>query len=300
VVAEIFDPFFAIVLVAVGILSFIDWLVGVKGRATVKEKVADFWTALQYDRLDDLFIRLLRRLVLRDTRGAEISLLVIAATANVALLASLVSVLIGRALVAYVVTVWAKPAGPFFVLLPPTVMVSCGVVPVRYLISVLRHDLKDGMGWGSIILILVKVPIRVLRFALDVFAVYAVISSLVWTYNDSLGHTLLMPLYPAIIQNDQQSLFFSFVFVLGFISTALCAYVILTILAMQPPFAFLALILLSLVVLKICRPFLQPLLGVVLARLYEESRGVLTQVAVGMGAVTKLVQELVKHASGGH
>ena len=53
-------------------------------------------------------------------------------------------------------------------------------------------------------------------------------------------------------------------------------------------------VLATIAALKLARPALQPALSLVLARLYESDKGVLTQFSLALGSVAKVVQEVVK------
>jgi hypothetical protein len=61
------------------------------------------------------------------------------------------------------------------------------------------------------------------------------------------------------------------------------------------PFFISLFVVLILACLKLLRPLLQPLITLFLERLYERKQGVLTQIALGLGTLSKLVQEVLKH-----
>ena len=61
------------------------------------------------------------------------------------------------------------------------------------------------------------------------------------------------------------------------------------------PFFISLFMVLILACLKLLRPLLQPLISLLLERLYESKQGVLTQIAWILGAVSKAVQEILKH-----
>jgi len=61
------------------------------------------------------------------------------------------------------------------------------------------------------------------------------------------------------------------------------------------PFFISLFMVLILACLKLLRPLLQPLISLLLEPLYESKQGVLTQIAWILGAVSKAVQEILKH-----
>ena len=42
------DPFFFILSLICALLTFIDWAIGPKARAAIRERLADWWIRLQY------------------------------------------------------------------------------------------------------------------------------------------------------------------------------------------------------------------------------------------------------------
>ena len=60
------------------------------------------------------------------------------------------------------------------------------------------------------------------------------------------------------------------------------------------PIALGVLIIVALVLLKLSQPVIKPVLSLILERLYESERGILTQLSIGLGAAVKLVQELLE------
>ena len=66
--AGFFDGFLLNVAVIAGVLTAFDWLVGENGRKKLRERVGDFWTALQYHSLDELYVSALQKLRLKLIR----------------------------------------------------------------------------------------------------------------------------------------------------------------------------------------------------------------------------------------
>ncbi len=61
----VFDGFFLNVAAIAAVLTAFDWLVGESGRKKLRERVGDFWTKLQYQSLDELYVGALQILRLR-------------------------------------------------------------------------------------------------------------------------------------------------------------------------------------------------------------------------------------------
>ena len=76
--------------------------------------------------------------------------------------------------------------------------------------------------------------------------------------------------------------------------TKLAAALILLTFSALPFFISLFMVLI-LACLKLLRPLLQPLITLLLERLYENKQGVLTQIAWILGVVSKAIQEILKH-----
>ena len=89
---------------------------------------------------------------------------------------------------------------------------------------------------------------------------------------------------------NQAMMDFTFKYMFPFVASI---FILLPISAL--PFFISLLLVLILASLKLLRPLLQPLITLLLERLYESKQGVLTQIAWILGAVSKAVQEVVKH-----
>ena len=61
----VFDGFFLNVAAIAAVLTAFDWLVGESGRKKLRERVGDFWTKLQYQSLDELYVGALQILQLQ-------------------------------------------------------------------------------------------------------------------------------------------------------------------------------------------------------------------------------------------
>jgi hypothetical protein len=66
--AGFLDGFLFNVAVIVAVLTAFDWLIGENGRKKLRERVGDFWTALQYHSLDELYVSALQKFRLKIIR----------------------------------------------------------------------------------------------------------------------------------------------------------------------------------------------------------------------------------------
>jgi len=145
-------------------------------------------------------------------------------------------------------------------------------------------------------------PLFVLWNALLFFIVAVAILLLAWVVFEGVtfGAENLQQLMQQLIRdkeigldptNNQAMKDFTAKFMFPFVASTF--FILLPISAL--PFFISLLLVLILASLKLLRPLLQPLITLLLERLYESKQGVLTQIAWILGAVSKAVQEVVKH-----
>jgi hypothetical protein len=307
--AGIFDGFFAGTAVVVAILTAADWLIGPSLRDRLREKVGDFWTALQYRKLDDLFVSNLvplKRLVLRIYGTAPTSLRLILASllTNVLAIAVVLLVLFRSNLSLLASAFTDNLAAPIVSIVLVTVALT-GWLPFKWLARAFDSVVKEGATWPDILSAFGRLAGRLLAFSLAyvavllglfaaLFGLISVISSAHaqgrddwpdcdWTcpggvpFGEGAAQGIAM-LGQAII--------------VGVIATAM-----LGLIAALPLVAMIGL-LLFIVLLKIARPMIQPVTTLLLHRLYESKQGILTQAALGLGFIAKALQEVVKYFYG--
>jgi hypothetical protein len=301
----VFDGFFLNVAAIVAVLSAFDWLVGESGRKKLRERVGDFWTKLQYRSLDELYVGALQilRLRLSYVYGEKIlsaRFILIAFAANVLWVAvTCIAVWgttsLGRQLKEVFPSV---PAQTYIGIGLTTLVLSLlvGWYPIANFFRVVNR-LSGASVWRALYALLfilwnaflfIIVAAIILMLSWMVFLSIA-IGDEKWTQLlQQLSHDKEVGLDPTMNEawND-------------FADKFLGPFVLSTFFILLPistlPFLLSLFMVLILACLKVLRPLLQPLVTLLLERLYESKQGVLTQIAWILGAVTKALQEMLKH-----
>jgi hypothetical protein len=302
------DGFLLSVVAIVGALTAFDWLVGENGRKKLRERVGDFWTTLQYQSLDELYVGALQKLRLRlnHVYGEKVlsaRFILIAFAANVLwVVVSSVGVLgwtdLGQELAQNAASI---PVATYIGIALTTLVFSLliGWYPIANFLRVIQRFSSAASFWRVVYSLLF-----ILWNAFLFFIVATVIIFLAWfvfetvTYGaenlvnlvQQLGHDKEMGQDP--MKNDA---FNDFVKKFLFPFVASTFFILLPISAL--PFFLTLFMVLILACLKLLRPLLQPLISLLLERLYESKQGVLTQIALILGGVSKLIQEILKHVA---
>jgi hypothetical protein len=304
--AGFFDGFLFNVAAIAAVLTAFDWLVGENGRKKLRERVGDFWTTLQYQSLDELYVSALQKLRLKLNRvyGEKVlsaRFILVAFAANVLWVA------------VSSVAVWGWTAfGQELVQIAPSIPVETyigialtmlifslliGWYPIANFFRVVQQFSSGASFWRVF-----YSPLFVLWNAFLFFIVAAVIILLAWVVFE--GVTFGAENYEQIVQqlirekemgldpmNNKAMMDFTIKFMFPFVASTF--FILLPISAL--PFFISLFMVLILACLKLLRPLLQPLISLLLERLYESKQGVLTQIAWVLGAVSKAVQEILKH-----
>jgi hypothetical protein len=303
------DGFLLNVAAIVATITAFDWLVGENGRRRLREYVGDFWTTLQYKSLDELYIIALQKLRTKIIRiyGDRVFSTRFILVAFVVNLLWLIPIIVLNAL-------WTKLGAELVELAPVLPKVTyvgiaitmfayilvCGWFPVANLIWVIHRIPSDASLWRVLfsaafvlLMAIVFVAVAVVIF----FSCYLVFISA------TFGLENLEQLFQQMIR-DQQELgldpvnneaFNDFTTKFMFPFVGFMFFIVLPVSLL--PFFALLLIVLVLAALKMLRPLLQPVLSLLLQRLYESKQGVATQIALALGAVSKILQEVLKSAA---
>lgn len=286
-----FDKFLFNVAAIAAVLTAFDWLVGEDGRKKLRERVGDFWTALQYQSLDELYVTALQRLKakLAGVYGEKVlsaRFILAAFAANVLWVAlSIVALLLWTDLGEVI----ASAPSVTYIGIGLTMLVfslALGWYPIANFFWVVRR-LSSGTSVGRVFYL----PLFVLSNAVLFLIVAVVIVQLAWVVLISGAEN-----FTRLGQQVQQHASEPGV-ELSLIDT-LSPFLLVTFFILIPisalPFFMSLLLVLILACLKLLRPLLQPVLTLLLERLYESKQGVLTQIAWILVAVSKAVQEMLK------
>lgn len=283
--AGFFDPFFVVVAIIVAALSAIDWLLGRVGRERMKKRVKAFWRTLQHSNLDDLTISALNpvRRLLNKIYGTRVGwrLITAAFISNWLLVEVLAIAILGEPIISLIARREDEVS-----LLPESLLITVaaiGWIPYRWLIVAFNSDVKPGnalTAWAKNTAILIAKFAGFSVFYILVFeAVFLVLSHAV---TDAFAQIDISDI------GSNPDAWVDLIFKIVLIFWLIGSVVLFPILAAILLFIFL-------VLLKVLRPWIQPATALVLDRLCESEKGVLTQLALGLGFVVKLTQEILKH-----
>ena len=304
--AGFFDVFLFNVAAIAAVLTAFDWLVGENGRKKLRERVGDFWTTLQYQSLDELYVSALQKFRLRLNRVyGEIILsarfILIAFVANVLWVAmSSIAVLGWTALGQELVQIAPSIPVETYIGIALTMLVFSlliGWYPIANFFRVVQRFSSGASSW----LVLYSL-LFVLWNAFLFFIVADVILLFAWIVFQGVtfGPDNFEQLMQQLIREKEMGLDptknkammdFTTKFLFPFVASTF--FILLPISAL--PFFISLFMVLILACLKLLRPLLQPLISLLLERLYESKQGVLTQIAWILGAVSKALQEILKH-----
>jgi hypothetical protein len=302
--AGFFDGFLLGVTIIVGLLMSFDWLVGENGRRKLRERVGDFWTRLQYQSLDELYVSAFQKLSLRLKRiyGEKVlsaRFILIAFAANV-LWVVVFGVGLWRWVREGVAQVAPSIPSETYIGLALTALVFSlliGWYPVASFFRVVQR-FSGGGSLGRVFYSLLDILWNAVLF----FIIAAVIIMLAWLVFlfVAFGFENWIQLVDQITREKDMGLDSTKSEAWdAFFTKFLFPFLVFTFFFLLPisalPFFISLLVVLILAWLKLLRPLLQPLVSLVLERLYESKQGVLTQIALGLGTLSKLVQEALKH-----
>lgn len=275
-----FDTFFVVTAGLVAALMLADWLIGKHGRGLVKQRVGDFWTVIQDNSVDRLFLGLCARASRTGDRylgGNKFGLrsLLASCVLNLILLIPglwFASELVGLGTFDLLVGGLRDPeGGNQFLLLFLLISFGAGwpaFAGVRW-----AFDVRTSCGnWRQIFGILGRLLLSAVLITL--LASGILYSSLALGPDPAAGG---------------ESGMFAILFLI-----ALSLVVSAATLFAAWPIVVGAVLLVTIVALKLARPVLQPVLSLVLARLYESDKGVLTQISLALGSAVKVLQEVLK------
>lgn len=285
--ARFFDTFFIVTALLVAALTAADWLIGKEGRFHIRQRVGDFWTAIQYHSVDELFLRFCYRISLAISRlfgprPLSLRFFVVSSVLNLVLLIAVVALiasLTGDDFFAMGVMemglsdirdIASNPITWIFIVMP----IFAGWISFASLAWALDVSPDRGATWGLVATAFLRLAAGTAMFALAVWVI-------AWLF------VVVMATPP------EDGALAAISAILNLLAAAVAAGI--AGLYSSWPIAIGIAVLLLLVVLKIARPLFQPALSLLLMRLYESEKGVLTQVALGLGAVAKLIQEVAKH-----
>lgn len=299
-----FDRFLFSAAVIASVLTAFDWLVGEDGRKRLRERVGDFWTSLQYQSLDVLYITELQRLkaklviVYGDTVLSARFILVAFAVNVLWVLLSTIGILawteLGKELVQISASV-PVVTYVFIVLTMLAISLALGWYPIADSFWVIRRLASGANVWRVIYL-----PLFILLNSMLFFAVALLIFLLAWLVfiSSAFGNDNFMQLMSQVQTSgvdptkNPAMMDFGTKYLFPFVSV----FIIMVPISALPFFVSLLLVVI-LVCLKLSRPLVQPVLSLLLERLYESKQGVLTQIAWILVAVSKAVQWMFSVAS---
>jgi hypothetical protein len=274
-----FDQFLAGCIAFAGVCAAIDWLTSPERKAKTRQSIGDWWTYLQYHPVDSIISRAIKTLVekIKTILGGRLfsfraffTYFLISATVSVSYYTfrhragdvnfscAIPSVLIENALplVAGYYTFWVAMTACFYI--------------------------ADGQNR----------LLRNLAIFFGTFALWAILVPFVLQDDFTLPFAAASPfrftsrvaphLFHCIVDNNHD--------------LAQAGRYLLKSLYMGAFVSYVPLMLISPCILfaKAARPIMQLVLEVVLARIYETPKGVLTQVGIGVGAIAKAIQWLLK------
>jgi hypothetical protein len=301
------DGFLLSVGAIAAVLTGFDWLVGENGRKKLRERVGDFWTRLQYQSLDELYVGALQKLRLRLNRvyGERVlsaRFILIALAANVLwVLVCSVAVWGWTSLGEELQKAPSIPAETYIGLALTALVFSLliGWYPIANFFRVVqRFSTGASLGrvfysllyilWNAVLFFIIAAVIILLAWLIFLFVVFGFDN---WSQLlDQITREMDMGLDST--KNEAWN---------DFARKILLPFMVFTFFLLLPisalPFFISLFVVLILACLKLLRPMLQPLISLLLERLYESKQGVLTQVAWGLGALAKLVQELLKRVA---
>ncbi len=303
-----FDDFFVATAITVGVLVAADWAIGPDLRERIRQKAGDFWTNLQYSPIDQMVHATLgyvtRRLQPVFGRGdTSRALVASAAIVNCSLLILWFVFLSGSDTIfgsKQIVEIENRYPRFFYsiALIFLYLVLLLGWLPYKFSMRCLASISSAEPTWARYLSSFAILAMKSILFV----AVY--LFSLIFFVEVFLG-PLVAALVPPIesecldgypnswaCQMDEgwRGLALEFmIFSALFFSAVACLTAGLF------PVLLTGVLLVSIAVLKAARRPLQAIATVVLQRLYESKQGILTQIALGIGFVAKLVQEVAKY-----
>lgn len=295
--SNFFDRFFLVVTVLVAVLTIIDWSIGTQGRERMKQWVGDAWTTLQYETLDGLAISALspiRRLLNKTYgKGGRWRLVASAFLTNFVFL-NLAFLAINLAIEGdihsaslffpqYIRLIFNFDLiGLLSQILFVTVL-ALGWVPFRWLVDTINSDIRPAAALAQWTKSLGWLFVKIMGFS-AIFVAFFLLLFAIWSYSITIAFAQIDISDIGGDENAVAELLLSVVFVFSVIG-----------LVAVLPIATFALIFFLLLLLRVLRPWLQPLTLFLLDRLYQSKQGVLTQIAVGLGFAAKFIQEILKY-----
>jgi hypothetical protein len=308
--SDFFDFFFVLVAIFVASLTVLDWFLGPGRREQLKQRVGDFWTTLQYQSIDQIYLSWLIsfRSILRRLYGSTlipVRLIIISFATNILLAFALLS---GKHPLAVRYLIMEPFSGNW----PTAIVVSAvvyafaiGWVPLWITLKTLDLVSKNGIElerksllsriWYSPYID----PERTTLFHLLIFGFLAFELLLIFNESDPI-HTPFIDWVMRLLhvksswRDDIDHPDAALVIRLSALLTATRIRDSVILSSLFIPIAVLLFAGIS--ILKSARPLIQPAVDVTLQRLYESKQGILMQLAAGAGLLAKLVQEIVKHS----
>ncbi len=272
--ARFFDIFFYCVVVFVVFITFIDWLIGKDGRSKIKDKVAEFWlylSAMSFAGLVSKDAQKIRKIA-QIIFGKKIIHIRFIITSLI--ISSLMTIAFAAIVFSLVGPYGKAPLGPIFgvklYLLygHKLLLLSSCLISVGYAITIGLFKLMERQTRLWLLAVIVMA---------NIILVY-VISCVSYL----LSYTVGLVGHP----------FASFSFSLYYQILGLAALPVV-LAALIPPLSHI-IITSVFIISKLFRPLIQKPLELILLRLEESDKGVLTLVATAIGILAKLTQEGIK------
>jgi hypothetical protein len=279
-----FDTFLLIETVIVSTLVGLDWLIGKSGRERVKQWVGTFWTIIQYDTLDTLAIRLLTKgnCVVDNLFGSRIisiRFIICSWIVNILMIIPLFYILANFVLHDYLYLYLIASFGLSTKFISTMQLKTISFFAIMSWLSCaafswsLRPPSVINNNWWVL-------TVLTFRFFISVFAVVSLFSLIILVFSIFSFYADNGPVQEDVLLAEGLEEVLTILIVIVYASW---------------PIVLALLILFFIISAKVLRPVLQPLLNLLLSRIYENEQGVLTQVALGIGGIAKATQEILKY-----